>query len=170
MMEKELELVMAQVSDLPQIVAIYNMSIPDERATADLCPVTLSERHQWFFQRDWTTRPIWVLCEGAQRIGWMSFGHFYGRPAYRHTCELAIYIHPEHQGRGFGALMLNAAIQRAPDYQIKTLLAFVFAHNESSIALFKKFGFAPWGMLPKVAQMTEACRDLCILGLSLDAT
>ena len=42
----------ATASDLPEIVSIYNASIPGRMATADLAPVSVAERKQWFADFD----------------------------------------------------------------------------------------------------------------------
>lgn len=59
---------------------------------------------------------------------------------------------------------MEAAIARAPSLGLSTLLGFVFAHNEQSIRLCRKFGFDPWGHLPRVAVLDGVERDLLILG------
>ena len=52
---------------------------------------------------------------------------------------------------------------------IKTLLGFVFAHNEPSMRLFVAHGFEVWGRLPRVAQLDDTERDLIILGKRINA-
>jgi phosphinothricin acetyltransferase len=47
---------------------------------------------------------------------------------------------------------------------LETLLAFVFAHNEPSVALFERLGFSRWGHLPRVARLDGVERDVLILG------
>lgn len=47
----------AQRADLPRIVAIYNESIPAHQATADLAPVTVTQREAWFAAFD-VTHPL----------------------------------------------------------------------------------------------------------------
>jgi phosphinothricin acetyltransferase len=69
-----------------------------------------------------------------------------------------------YQGRGIGSILLKKAIQECPRIQILTLLGFVFAHNEPSLKLLKKFGFSEWGYLPQVANLEGVERDLVILG------
>jgi L-amino acid N-acyltransferase YncA len=51
-----------------------------------------------------------------------------------------------------------------PRLGIKTLLGFIFGHNEPSLKLFYSFGFINWGILPKIAQMDGIERDLIIVG------
>jgi phosphinothricin acetyltransferase len=157
----------ARVEDLPAIVAIYNASIPGRLATADTEPVTVAEREAWFRSFDPASRPLWVLEDGAEVRAWLSLRSYYGRPAYHRTVEAAVYVAPEHQRRGYAGRLLAHALEAAPGLGIATLLAFVFAHNEPSIALFMRHGFAGWGRLPRVAELDGIERDLLILGCRL---
>jgi phosphinothricin acetyltransferase len=56
------------------------------------------------------------------------------------------------------------AISRSPDFGLRTLLGFIFGHNEASLRLFESFGFARMGMLPRVAELDGVERDLVIVG------
>jgi len=156
----------AQPSDLPEIVAIYNAAIPGRMATADTEPVTVAARKPWFREFDPTRRPLWVLTDLSSETvnGWLSLRSFYGRPAYAGTVEVGVYTRPAAQRRGVGKSLLAHALAAAPALQIRTVLAFVFAHNAPSIALFEAAGFAAWGRLPRVAEMDGIERDLAILG------
>jgi L-amino acid N-acyltransferase YncA len=156
----------AQPADLPAIVAIYNGAIPGRMATADTEPVTVASREAWFAEFDPGRRPLWVLTDRATDavLGWLSLRSFYGRPAYAGTVEAGVYTHPAAQRRGIGKSLLAHALAAAPGIGIRTVLAFVFAHNAPSIALFEGAGFAAWGRLPRVAEMDGIERDLAILG------
>ncbi|MGB3403577.1 MAG: N-acetyltransferase family protein [Microcoleaceae cyanobacterium] len=158
----------AVMTDLPAIVEIYNASVPGRMATADLEPISVESRLQWYEEHSPNSRPILVLEIEDKIVGWLSFQSFYGRPAYQATAELSIYIRPGYQGQGIGKTLLTEAIQRSPQLGLKTLMAFIFAHNIPSIKLFKKFGFQQWGHLPRIAQLDEREQDLAILGLRLD--
>jgi L-amino acid N-acyltransferase YncA len=157
----------AHEADLPAIVAIYNAAIPSRQATADLEPVSVQSRWAWFQGRSPSQRPIWVIEVEDIVVGWLSFKSFYGRPAYDSTAEISIYLSPSVQGCGFGSQLLAQAIRESPNLQIKTLLGFIFAHNQPSLKLFAKFGFQKWGYLPQVAELDGVERDLIIMGLSL---
>ncbi|SNS78602.1 phosphinothricin acetyltransferase [Noviherbaspirillum humi] len=158
----------ARLEDLPQIVAIYNSTIPSRQVTADIEPVSTSSRHPWFAQHDPARRPLWVAEEAGQIIGWLSFSDFYGRPAYAGTSELSIYIAGSHRRRGLGAYFLQQAITAAPRLRVHTLLGFIFGHNAPSLRLFERFSFQRWGLLPRVATLDGVERDLAILGRRLD--
>ena len=48
-------------ADLRAIVTIYNASIPSRLATADLNPVSVESRLEWFYQHSSTSRPILIM-------------------------------------------------------------------------------------------------------------
>jgi L-amino acid N-acyltransferase YncA len=172
----------AREDDLDAIVAIYNASVPGRLATADTQPVSVDSRRSWFRDRDWNRHPIWVIENDQENgagddedaddakgrvAGWLSFGKFYGRPAYAATAEVSIYVDPAAQRLGIATELLREAVARAPALGLQTFLGFVFAHNARSVALCQKFGFQRWGLLPQVAVLDGVERDLLILGLRL---
>lgn len=157
----------AITSDLPAIVAIYNAAVPGRMATADLEPVSVESRLAWFGARSPTTRPLWVIEQDEVIAGWLSFQSFYGRPAYVSTAELSIYIAPTFHRCGLGKQLLAKAIHESPNLGLKTLLGFIFAHNQPSLKLFETFGFQKWGHLPQVADLDDVERDLVIMGLRI---
>ena len=155
----------ATENDLPSIVKIYNSTIASRMVTADTTPVSVASKTSWFQEHNTEYRPIWVAEEDRIILGWLSFSNFYNRPAYQPTAELSIYIAEGQRGKGLGKQFLTKAIQEAPNLGITTLLGFIFAHNEPSLSLFKRFNFEPWGFLPRVAVLDGVERDLAILGL-----
>ena len=154
---------------MAEIVAIYNAAIPGRAATADLEPVTVESRLPWFREFDPGRRPLWVHCDNDSEAvnGWLSLRSFYGRPAYHATAETGVYTAPPAQRRGVGRSLLAHAIAAAPSLGLRTLLAFVFGHNDASLALFRGAGYRDWGVLPRVAELDGVERDLIILGLRI---
>jgi L-amino acid N-acyltransferase YncA len=175
----------ATLADLPEIVAIYNSTVPLRTVTADTEPVSLESRLPWFQAHGPHTRPLWVVpsarepdaaspgapggAQAAQALdGWLSFSDFYGRPAYRATAEISIYLAESARGRGLGRQLLAQALAAAPGLGISTVLGFIFGHNQASLGLFRAFGFAPWGTLNRVAVLDGIERDLIIMGRRVD--
>lgn len=155
----------AEHRDLKQIVAIYNSTVASRMVTADTEPVTVASREKWFAEHNTTSRPLWVIENNEQQVvGWVSFQSFYGRPAYEATAEISIYLDDSQRGKGLGKAILQYCIGKAPDYGIKTLLGFIFAHNAPSLKLFRYFGFEDWATLPGIALLDGHERDLKILG------
>ncbi len=157
----------AMEADIPAMVAIYNAAIPARIATADTELVSVDSRRAWFRDHDPVTRPLWVAVENGEIVGWLSFQSFYGRPAYRATAELSVYVANDYQRSGIGSALVTQAIEQAPRIGLKTLLGFIFAHNQASLRLFEKSGFHRWGVLPRVAELDGIERDLIIVGRRL---
>lgn len=143
----------ASEQDLPFIVDVYNSTVPGRMVTADTKPVQVKDRLNWFQQHNPNTRPLWVVEQDNEKIGWVSFNNFYGRPAYDGTAELSIYLHPQARRKGLGKEILAYCCSQSPLLKINTLLGIIFAHNEPSIKLFLNAGFEEWGHLPNIALM-----------------
>jgi phosphinothricin acetyltransferase len=155
----------AAIDDMASIVAIYNSTIPTRMVTADTEPVTIESRMPWFHEHNTATRPLWLIeNEEKQIIGWISFQSFYGRPAYAATAEISIYLDASQRGKGIGKEVLQYSMDKAKQLGIKTLLGFIFAHNEPSLKLFRQLGFEDWATLPDIAVLDGIERSLKILG------
>ncbi|MEM8779124.1 MAG: N-acetyltransferase family protein, partial [Cyanobacteria bacterium P01_G01_bin.49] len=129
--------------------------------------ISVESRITWFKERAHERYPIWVIEKEKEIIGWLSLQHFYGRPAYKNTAEISLYISPNNQKQGVGKKLLQYAIEQSPKLELKVLLGFIFAHNQPSLTLFEKYGFQQWGYLQKVAQLDGLERDLVIMGRNL---
>ena len=155
--------------DLPAIVAIYNAAIPGHQATADLAPVTVTERQGWLASHAPDRHPLWVAeADDGHVAGWVALSTFYNRPAWDPTVEISVYVHPDYQRSGVGRALVAHAVAGAGDCAIKTILAIVAGHNEASLRLLESVGFERWGHLPGVVHMPEGRRDVVILGLETD--
>jgi L-amino acid N-acyltransferase YncA len=137
--------------------------------TADTETVSVESRIDWFHEHDAAKRPLWVIYdENGYIIGWVSFQSFYGRPAYDSTAEISIYLDTTQRGKGLGKDILTYCLEKAPSFGIRNILGFIFAHNEPSLALFRRFGFEDWATLPNIAVLDGVERSLKILGKRLD--
>jgi L-amino acid N-acyltransferase YncA len=155
-------------TDLPAIVAIYNAAIPSRNSTADLEPITVESRQEWFAKHNPQSRPLWVMEVDQQVVAWIGLSSFYGgRPAYNATAEISIYIDPQHQGKGCGSQLVSRMIAHAPQLGVTTFLAIYFDHNEASRKLFQRFHFQPVGHLPEIANLDGVKRGVIIVALKV---
>jgi len=154
----------AAEADLPAIVEIHNEAIASRISSAQLDPVTVEGRREWFRVHSPTQYPIWVADLDGAIAGWLSFREFLPRCAYRDTVELSVYVSEQFRRRGVGRKLLQEAIARGPQLGMHSLVGLIFGHNEPSIALFRLAGFERWGLLPGVARVDEIPRDLTIFG------
>ena len=63
-----------------------------------------------------------------------------------------------------GRKLLEQVMHDCPQLNIRTLLGFIFSHNQPSLKLFERVGFGYWGELPDVAELDGARRSLTIMG------
>jgi L-amino acid N-acyltransferase YncA len=155
---------LATEHDLPVIVSIYNSTIPTRLSTADTAEITVESRREWFRQHVPGRHPLLVHEDDGKVVAWVSFQAFYGRAAYDRTAEISIYLSPEYRGKGLGRTLMAEALALTKQLDIKTVVGFVFSHNEPSIGLFRSFGFAEWGKLPGIAEMDGKEFSLSIFG------
>ncbi|MBB6690467.1 N-acetyltransferase [Cohnella xylanilytica] len=167
--DRELRIEFARREDLPAIVDIYNSTIASRQVTADLEPVSVESRLPWFEAHTPDRRPLWVARDGERIAAWASLSTFYGRPAYDATVELSIYVAEESRGSGVGSRLIRHVLAECPRLEVKTVLGFVFGHNEPSLGLLRKFGFEQWGYYPRVAVLDGIERDLAVLGKRIEA-
>jgi RimJ/RimL family protein N-acetyltransferase len=72
------------------------------------------------------------------------------------------------RGRGVGTALLEAAIDWARRAGLHKLTLSVFPHNETAIALYRKFGFVEEGRRPKqIRRQSGELWDLVDMGLLL---
>ena len=155
----------ATIEHLPRIVEIYNSTVAGRLVTADTECVSVESKIAWLNEHSATKRPLWIIeDENKCIIGWVSFQSFYGRPAYDGTVEISIYLDPSVRSKGIGKKALQFAIDQCRELKIKTLLGYIFAHNEPSLNLFSGFGFEQWALFPNVAELDGVERSLIILG------
>jgi phosphinothricin acetyltransferase len=77
---------------------------------------------------------------------------------------VSVYVEEKARRRGVGRTLLDKAIAHSPDLEITALVGCIFGHNEPSLRLFERLGFARWGFLPRIARVDEIERDLVIVG------
>ncbi|EGZ43922.1 GNAT family N-acetyltransferase [Neisseria wadsworthii] len=157
-------MMLAEQSDLPEIVEIYNSTIAGRQSTADLIPVSTQERQAWFDAHK-GQRPLYVMKnETGEVLAWGSFSDYYPRPAYHISAEISIYVRQDMRGIGVGKDLLRYMLEKAPSLGMENVLAVIFGHNHASIRLFESFGFKEWGRLPEVCDLDGKRADVVILG------
>jgi phosphinothricin acetyltransferase len=153
----------ATIADLPAIVAIYNAAIPSRNATADLEPITVESRREWFALHNPTRRPLWVAEVAGEVVAWIGLSSFYcGRVAYDATAEVSMYVAPEFQAKGVGRELMQQLIAACPRLGVKTLLVFYFDHNTGSRKLCQSLGFEQAGHLQRIANLDGTERGVII--------
>jgi phosphinothricin acetyltransferase len=95
--------------------------------------------------------PYLVADVGGDIVGYCYAGPYHLRPAYRHTLEDSVYVAPGLGGRGIGAALLGDLIARCEQGPWRQMVAVIGdSDNAGSLALHRRFGFAPVGVLRSV--------------------
>ena len=142
----------AKLEDLAAIVDIYNQAIAAGQKTADITPVTIDDRREWFSDHTPDTYPILVAEDDNVVVGYLTISAYRpGRKALRYTAEVSYYVHFEYHRQGIASNLLQHAIGMCPSLRIKTLFAILLDSNQDSIRLLEKYGFEKWGHMPREA-------------------
>jgi len=142
----------AKLNDLEAIVNIYNQAVSVGQKTADITPVLVSDRKDWFLNHTPDKHPIFIAELNGTVVGWLSLSSYRpGREAMRHTQEVSYYISFDYHGQGVGSKLMQYAIDACPQLGVKNLIAMVIASNQGSVKLLEKYNFEKWGELPNVA-------------------
>jgi L-amino acid N-acyltransferase YncA len=147
----EVHIRIAEFSDLPAIVDIYNQAVPTHQSTANTTPVTVEGRKAWFQEHESHKYPIYVAEFEGQVVGWCSLSVYRpGRSALRFTAEISCYVDSGSHRHGVGRELVNHAVEASPSLGIKNIVAVLIDRNDASKKLLEKLGFQQWGYLPRV--------------------
>jgi L-amino acid N-acyltransferase YncA len=137
-------------SDVPAITAIYRHAVENTVATFDTEAPSETFFAQKFGQLVDEGHPVLIGEFEGETVAYAYATTYRPRPAYRFTCENSIYVHPNHQGRGMGSLLLARLIEAARAYGYKQMVAVIAAERADSIRLHDKHGFLHIGRHPKL--------------------
>jgi L-amino acid N-acyltransferase YncA len=140
----------AAADDAAAIAAIYAHHVRHGTASFDEVP---PDAAFWRAKiADVTARgwPFLVAEEEGQVAGYAYATQFRDRPAYAHTCENSIYVHPQRIGRGIGKELLTRLVDRATAAGFRQMVAVVGGPEPASVALHRACGFAEAGRMRQV--------------------
>ncbi|MDX2130760.1 MAG: N-acetyltransferase [Planctomycetota bacterium] len=92
-------------------------------------------------------------------LGLLNLRRTYPKRKVRHVLELGMSVRSSHRGRGVGTALMAAAMDWAatqPEVEMVTLG--VYAANLAGRALYRRFGFVEYGMLPAGCKHDDGTR------------
>jgi ribosomal protein S18 acetylase RimI-like enzyme len=99
------------------------------------------------FRHSWTDREAQVVALDGGRV----VGHVYiqreAHPVTRHVATLGIAVSAERRGLGIGRALMAEAFRWARSADVEKIMLSVYPHNDSAIALYRRFGFVEEGRL-----------------------
>ena len=156
-------------TDAEAILAIFNHAILHTTALYEYNPRTIATMQQWFANKAAGNYPVWGLknSEGVL-VAFGSYGTFRAFPAFKYSVEHSVYVHPDHQGKGYGRMMLTQLIESAQQQNYHLLIGGIDASNSGSIALHQKLGFVHSGTITQAGFKFGRWLDLAFYQLTLN--
>ena len=146
----------ARSDDLEALTALVNL--PGFRAGTLRLPYQRTEvTRRWLEDPDIEGLNIVALRDG-ELIGQAGFARYRGRRT--HAAYIGIGVHDDHHRTGIGTALLGELVDAADNwFGLKRLELTVYADNAAAIALYRKFGFEPEGLLRAYAFRAGAYAD-----------
>ncbi len=140
----------AEISDLRELLDIYNYEVEHGVATLDLEPKTLDEWEKWFYNHNIDNHPLFVAEIDKHIAGYASLSSYREKEAYKSTVELSIYV----------SVMEFILKEAKNDKSIHTVVSVITSGNEASRKLHEKFGFEFCGTIKEVGMKFSKYRDI----------
>lgn len=141
----------ARLSDLGQIVEIYNHYVINTAITFDIDPYTVETRRGWFDQfGDAGPHQLLVAEVDGDIMGYAGTMPFRPKAAYAQSVETTVYLRGDASGQGLGSKLYDALFEALEGAPVHRLLAGMTVPNQASDALHAKHGFEPCGLFHEV--------------------
>lgn len=93
----------------------------------------------------------WLVAEGDDGVvGYAYAGAFRARPAYRHTCEVSVYVAADRRGGGVGRALYTALLDRMRGLGMRLAVGGATMPNDASERLHHSLGFEVVGTFQDV--------------------
>ncbi|MDR9457676.1 MAG: N-acetyltransferase family protein [Salegentibacter sp.] len=150
----EIKIKPIQKDDFPAVKKIYQAGINTGIATFETLAPTWETWNKKF-----RTDSRLLAENNNSIIGWVALSPVSARQVYSGVCEVSLYVHPEHSGRGVGRALLRSIIAQSEKNKIWTLQAGIFPENKASIALHTSEGFREVGYREKIGKRDGVWHD-----------
>jgi len=159
----------ATAADLDGILTIYNEVVANTTAIYAIAPVTREDRAQWVATRERAGYPVLVAVDGAQVIGFSSFGDWRGQwNGYRFTVEHSVHVRADCRGRGVGSALIQSLFPRALAMGKHVMIGGIDAANSASLRFHARLGFTKVAEFPEVGHKFGRWLDLVFMQRFLD--
>ena len=160
----------AQISDLEQILAIYNAEILDGTANWNNTTKSSADFQTWFSSLMAQQFPLFVAEHRTSKkiAGYADYSAFRQIHGFKQTVEHSVFIHPDFSRQGLGKALMLKLIDHAQQHKIHVMVAAIDHENKASIVLHEKLGFVQTGYLPQIGQKFGQWRDLVLMQRILD--
>jgi L-amino acid N-acyltransferase YncA len=142
-----------------QVLDIYRRGIDTGHATFETEPPTWDA----FTTTRLPQHRFVALDPHGHVVGWVACSPVSDRCVYAGVVEHSVYVHPDHQGRGIGRILLHALIDSTERANIWTIQSGVFPENTASLALHTACGFRTVGTRQRIGRHHGRWRDVTLV-------
>jgi len=140
-------------SDAAPLTDLYNHYIRETPITFDVEPWSVAQREAWMRDFGETGRYRLLVAEEAGRVvGYACTRRFREKAAYETTVEVSVYLAPDAVGRGLGNALYGELFEAIRGEDVHRAIAGITLPNDASIALHRRFGFQPAGVMTDVGR------------------
>lgn len=159
--ETKMHIRCAQLSDLPELVEIYNFEVLNGTATFDTQPVTIESRRAWFDAHNKENHPLWVAEIDGHVAGYVTLSTFNAKAAYSSSVELSVYVSQNYRRMGLGLTLAQAIIDWAKaNPATHRIYSLVTSENTASKRLHEKLGFRFVGTITQAGRKFDRYLDV----------
>jgi phosphinothricin acetyltransferase len=160
----------SRADDVPAIQAIYAWYVQETTVSFELVPPSVEEvaaRRAGVLDRG---LPYLVAEVAGGVIGFAYAAPFRDRPAYRHTVEHSVYVHPDAVRGGAGTALLARLVDACAAAGALQMIALIGdSANVPSIAFHERMGFRRAGTLERVGLKLGRWLDVTLMQRELAA-
>ena len=162
--DDKVEIRQATIEDFDAWVDLYVAVATEGRWIGAEAPVDRDERRREFTKYLVSDERVILIAEVArQHRGYLGLEVAHG------TAELGILVEDGWRGHGIGTGLMEAGIAWASGHGAHKVTLTVWPHNESAIALYRKFNFVEEGLLRRhYRRRNGELWDAISMGLVLD--
>jgi phosphinothricin acetyltransferase len=152
--EKLMKIRYAKLTDLQELVHIYNYYVENSHSTFAERPFTLNERKDWLLKyKDSGPYKCLVAEEDEKILGYTYSSIYREHPAFRETIETSIYLSEDSRGKGLGTTLYSELFNALKDESLHLAVVGIALPNDSSVQLHKKLGFEEVGIFNEYAKV-----------------
>lgn len=158
---------LAQLGDAEAIRQIYNAEVTTSTVTFDIMPRTLADQRRYLSERSGAHAVIVATDENDQVLGYAALSPWRNKPAYSTSVEDSVYVHPGHQGRGIGRILLAELLDVATAHGFHAVFARIVGGHRASIKVHEALGFDVVGVEREVGRKFGRWLDVVVMELLL---
>jgi len=141
----------ASPADMEAVQSIYAFHVLHGTASFEVEPPTAAEMSRRREAVLAAGLPYLVALLDGAVVGYSYATAYRPRPAYRHTIENSVYVRDGLFGCGVGSALMTELLARCEDGPWRQMIAAIGdSANAASIALHRRMGFEPAGVLRDV--------------------